>query len=143
MKSVKLILPMALLVMTCGCAAVIAAVAGAGVGVATYAYVTGDLKIEYPVPYDTVWEATLKALQDLDITVDEATKDGISGDIKAKRADDTPVNIKVKREAPEVTIVKIRTACLGIKRNRLLLWGRSINTLMLSEKGTLLNSVTI
>jgi hypothetical protein len=121
MKSIKLILPMALLVMTCGCAAVVAAVAGAGVGIATYAYVTGDLKIEYPVPYDTVWEAALKALQDLNITVDEATKDGISGDIKAKRADNTPVHIKVKREAPEVTIVKIRTGVFGDKKKSIVI----------------------
>lgn len=121
MKSVKLILPMAFLVMTCGCAALIAAVAGAGVGVATYAYMTGDLKIEYPIPYETVWDATEKALEDLQIEVEETTKDGISGDIKAKRANDTPVRIKVKREAPEVTIVKIRTGVFGNKEKSIVI----------------------
>ena len=55
MRSAKLIIPMALLIMTCGCAAVVAAVAGASVGVATYAYVTGDLKVEYPRTYESVW----------------------------------------------------------------------------------------
>jgi hypothetical protein len=106
---------MAMLVMTCGCAAVIAAIAGAGIGAATYAYVTGDLKIEYPIPYESVWEATVKALQDLDIAVEEKTKDGISGTIKAKRSNDTPVHIKVKREASEITIVKIRVGVFGDK----------------------------
>jgi len=120
-KSAKLILPMALLVMTCGCAAVIAAVAGAGIGVATYAYVTGDLKIEYPCPYDAVWAAALQALQDLDITVEETIKDGISGTIKAKRANDTPVHIKVKREAEETTIVKIRVGVFGNKKESIII----------------------
>jgi hypothetical protein len=115
MRSIKLVLPMALLVMTCGCAALIAAVAGAGIGVATYAYVTGDLKIEYPIPYETVWDATEKALADLEIEVEERIKDGISGTIKAQRANDTPVHIKVKREAPETTIVKIRVGVFGDK----------------------------
>lgn len=115
MRSVKLIIPMALLIMTCGCAALIAAVAGAGVGVATYAYLTGDLKVEYPRPYESVWDATLKALEDLNIEVEEKGKDGISGTIKAKRANDTPVHIKVKRESPESTFVKIRVGVFGDK----------------------------
>jgi len=57
----------------------------------------------------------LKALEDLDIKVEEKTKDGISGTIKAKRANDDPVQIKVKRESSESTIVRIRVGMFGDK----------------------------
>lgn len=117
MRSAKLVFPIALLVMTCGCAALVAAIAGAGVGVATYAYVTGDLKIEYPRPYDTVWEATLKALGDLNMTVEEKTKGSLEGKIKARRASGTAVKIKVKNKGPKLTIVKIRVGLFGDKES--------------------------
>ncbi len=67
MKGIKILSAIALFTMTCGCAAFIAAVAGAGLGVATYAYLTGDLKIEYPFPLNTVWGATMEALKELQI----------------------------------------------------------------------------
>ena len=117
MRSAKLIFPIALLVMTCGCAALVAAIAGAGVGVATYAYVTGDLKIEYPRPYDTVWEATLKALGDLNMTVEEKTKGSLKSKIKARRGSGTAVKIKVKNKGPKLTIVKIRVGLFGDKES--------------------------
>jgi len=115
MRSAKFTILIALLIVSCGCAALVAAVAGAGVGVASYAYLTGDLKIEYPRPYESVWDASLNALKDLDIKVKEKRKDSISGKIKAERASGTPVTIKVKNKGSKLTIVKIRVGTFGDK----------------------------
>ena len=117
MRSIKLTFLTALMVTVCGCAYLILAVGGAGVGAATYAYITGELKIEYPRSYDAVWDATLKALRDLDITIEEGKTDKLSGKIKAKRASGTPVKIKIKTKGSKITLVKIRVGIFGDKQS--------------------------
>lgn len=114
MKSIKLISLVAMLAMGCGCAApVILAGAGVGAGAGTYAYIKGELKVEYPRSYESVWRAALNALRDSNITIEEKTKDGISGTIKARRVTDTPVKINVVNKAAGATIVKIRVGAFG------------------------------
>jgi len=113
MKGITVILLLALLVTTSGCAALLVAGAGAGAGIASYAYLKGDLVIEYKRDYEPVWDATLNALRDRNITVERQTKDGISGSIQARRASGTAVKIKVKNVASGLTEVTIRVGTFG------------------------------
>ncbi len=99
-----------------GCAEVILVGAGAGAGVATYTYIKGEMKIEYPRPYEEVWRATLAALRDCDITIEQKVKDGFSGKIKARRANGGSVTVKVINKGSGITAVKIRVGTFGNKR---------------------------
>lgn len=107
--------------MGCGCAPLILAGAGAGAGAGTYAYIKGELKIEYPRPYESGWAATLNALRDRNITIEEKVKDGISGTVKARRATDTSVKVVVINKASGATVVKIRVGIFGDKEASMLI----------------------
>ena len=104
-----------------GCAPLVIAGAGAATGVATYAYIKGVLKVEYPRAYERVWRATVAALKDCQIKIEETKKDHISGKIKGKRADGTPVTVKVINKASNVTVVKIRVGLFGNKNASLII----------------------
>jgi hypothetical protein len=118
MRSIKLTFLTALMVTVCGCAYLLLAVGGASVGVATYAYLTGDLKIEYPRSYDAVWDATMKALRDdLSMTIEEHKTDKHRGKIKARQPGGKAVKIKVKRKGSKITLVKIRVGTFGNKES--------------------------
>lgn len=96
----------------CGCAAVLVG-AGAGAGIAGYKFIEGELKVEYIAPYGRVWQATTLALKDLNIHIEKVEKDAISGKIKARRADNTPVIIKIKRRPSGMVRVGIRVGIFG------------------------------
>ena len=115
MKSIKVISLITILAMGYGCVPLILAGAGAGAGAGTYAYIKGELNIKYPKSYESVWTATLNALRDRNITIEEKAKDGISGTIKARRANDTPVKINVVNKVSGPTVVKIRVGVFGNK----------------------------
>jgi hypothetical protein len=119
MKSIKVISLVTILAMGCGCVPLI--LAGAGAGAGTYAYIKGELKVEYPKSYESVWAATLKALRDGNITIVTKAKDGISGSIKARRADDTAVRINVENKVSGPTILKIRAGVFGDKEASLII----------------------
>lgn len=76
MNSIKVISLIAILATGFGCVPLILAGAGAGAGAGTYAYIKGELKIEYPRSYESVWAATLNALRDRNIRIDEKPKTG-------------------------------------------------------------------
>ena len=120
MKLLRALIALSLCLSLGGCAYLMAAGAGAGAGVATYAYLKGELEVEYPYDYSTVWNATLKALKDLRITVEEKVQDGMSGTIKARRYTGTPVRIKVINKG-KLTVVKIRVGTFGNKEVSILI----------------------
>jgi hypothetical protein len=113
MKMLKILTLIVCMGVACGCVPLIFAGAGAGAGAATYAYISGQLEVQYPRAYETVWNATLDALQDRNIQIEEQRKDGFTGTIKARRASGTGVTIKVENKATNVTLVKIRVGTFG------------------------------
>ena len=72
-----------------GCAVVIATVVGAGVGFGTYKYVDGNLQRDYIGPPDTLWEATLTAMDDLKVASVVKERDYFGGLIKGIMHDGT------------------------------------------------------
>jgi len=87
--------------------------AGAGAAAGTYAYVKGQLEATYSAEYEQTWAATLDTLEALEISVEEKNKDAFGGNIKARRADGTPVRIEVAPVTSDVTSVKIRVGVFG------------------------------
>lgn len=102
-----------LLAFGAGCAPLIFAGAGAGAGIGTYAYIKGALEIEYPRDYEEVWNATLRALEERNNTIEGQTKDGVSGTINARRPSGTAVKIKVVNKGTRLTTVNIRIGTFG------------------------------
>ena len=99
-----------------GCAAVLI---GAGAGAGTYAYVKGELIRTYQKGFETTLNACESVIDDLGMSVQSKTTDGVQTTIKATRKDEKPVTIKVKIAGPDWTQVSVRTGYVGLWRKEL------------------------
>jgi hypothetical protein len=87
--------------------------AAAAVGAGTYYYVKGDLKRNYEAPMDKTWEATIKSIEELKLTVESQKHDALSGVIKGKMADEKGFEINLKRIDENLTEVGVRIGTFG------------------------------
>jgi hypothetical protein len=62
---------------------------------------------------DKTWEATIKAVEELKLTVESQKHDGLSGVIKGKTADDKSFEINLKRLDENSTEVGVRIGTFG------------------------------
>lgn len=97
----------ALVFLAGGCAAL--AEAGAG----TVSYLRGDLKAIMAQDVDVVYPASLKALEQLEITPIKQDKDALSATIVARGADDKKIKIILKRTEEDLTKLSIRIGYVG------------------------------
>ncbi|MDF2577735.1 MAG: hypothetical protein K0S74_1219 [Chlamydiales bacterium] len=79
-------------------------------GVAVYS--GGELQVIEDSSLDLAWDAALKAMKDLEIKVISAQKDKLVGTIMARRADDSKVVIKLKKDIKGVTYISIKAGNL-------------------------------
>jgi hypothetical protein len=91
----------------------LALAAGAAAGVGTYAYVKGELKSTFEAGLDQTWEATQKAVDDLQFTVKEKSKDALQAREVAREADGTDVKIALESKSEKVTEVRVRVGVFG------------------------------
>lgn len=96
-----------------GCAAAVIAGAVGGAGVGTAAYVEGEHSQDHNATLDRTWVATLGALKQMDLHVDQSNKDALGGSIEAKRVDGTDVKIKEEPIKGTTTRVRIRIGMFG------------------------------
>ena len=82
-------------------------------GTGTYAYLSGNLSWTYPTDMERTWEATLRALEGIDLRIQEKTLDGLGGRIVALRADETKVRIRLKPETTRATTVLVKIGTFG------------------------------
>jgi hypothetical protein len=107
----RLVVLLGILVAT-GCATVHPpGVAGTG----TYSYVSGNLSWVYPADMERTWEATLRALETMDLRVEERNLDGLGGRLIARRADETKIRIRLKPETTRTTTVLVKVGTFGNK----------------------------
>ena len=92
--------------------AIIGATAAA-VGAGTYYYVKGDLKRNYEAPMDKTWEAAIKTVEEMKLTVESQQHDALSGVIKGKMADEKGFEINLKRVGENLTEVGVRIGTFG------------------------------
>jgi hypothetical protein len=89
-------------------------VAAVGLGAAgTIAYVRGDLQAVESETIDVVYEATLKAVEELELNVTRKSKDALSAVIVARDAQDKKITIKLKAAAEKTTKLSIRIGVFG------------------------------
>jgi len=110
----------ALALMTGGCAAVII---GAGAGAGMYSYFEGELRRAYPADVDRAMDACLQTLDSLKIRIESKETDGVTTTLKAKRADGTPVSVKVTMLSPRGTEIGVRSGFVG-------LWDKDVSELI-------------
>jgi outer membrane protein OmpA-like peptidoglycan-associated protein len=96
-----------------GCAVALIGV-GAAAGVGSFSYFTGKLTKIYESEYHETVRAARHTLEKLKIPITDTIADGLKTEIKAKRPDETPVNIEVVRIDREHTEVSVRTGEVGI-----------------------------
>ncbi len=115
-KMIKLVVVAGcILILTSGCSRkmFIAGAAATGIGVGTYAYVKGNLQRTYEAPMDKVWQATLDTIKEFDLTAESQRRDGFSGTIDGKMADNRSFQINLERKGPNSTEVGIRVGVFG------------------------------
>jgi hypothetical protein len=88
-------------------------VAAVGLGAGTIAYVRGDLQAVESASIDEVYEATLKALKELELLPTRKTKDALGAEIITYDAQDKKVTIKLKSAAEGTTKLSIRIGVFG------------------------------
>jgi len=89
-------------------------VTAVGVGAAgTIAYVRGDLQAVESASIDDVYEATLKALKELELIPTRKTKDALAAEIITYDAQDKKITIKLKSSADGATELSIRVGVFG------------------------------
>lgn len=89
-------------------------VAAVGLGAAgTVAYVRGDLQVVESQSIDDVYEASLKALSELELLPTRKTKDALGAEIVTYDAQDKKIVIKLKSQADQTTQISIRIGVFG------------------------------
>jgi hypothetical protein len=89
-------------------------VAAVGLGAAgTIAYVRGDLQAVESESIDDVYEATLKALEELELLPTRKTKDALGAEIVTYDAQDKKITINLKSAAEGTTKLSIRVGVFG------------------------------
>lgn len=94
-----------------GCIAAAVGVAAGSIGVIAYA--NGELLTTERIALGDAWEATLQAVETLELRVEQKPKDGLSGQVTARTADGTKVTIKLTRQSAELTDLSIRVGVFG------------------------------
>jgi hypothetical protein len=115
-KLTPLVLLCCLLIGPTACTrAIVAGAAAVGVGVGSYFYVKGELERDYHVPIARVWQATLQAVEELNLSIESKEHDAFYGKIKGTMADGTDFKIELKRESENLTNVGVRIGAFGDK----------------------------
>ena len=122
---VSLLIGAAVMVQTAAGAVTGTAVGAAvGAGAGTIAYVKGDMESVQPYNLDTVYQATLDAMNGLDLPVLSKTKDALTAEIVARDAQDKKVTIKLKAATEETTKLSIRIGTFGDKTKSQLIYDK-------------------
>lgn len=87
--------------------------AAAAAGAGTYAYIKGDLKRTYEAPVAKAWNAAVKAVEELKLTIESQQHDAFSGIIEGKMADGKRFAINLKRLSESSTEIGIRIGTFG------------------------------
>jgi hypothetical protein len=101
-----------------GCFLLLVGGAAAGAAYGTVKYVNNTLQVTQNVNLDKAWQAANAALQDLQMPVTESNKDGASGKLKARNAQNQPVTVQLLRKTDTVTEIQITVGTFDSRENR-------------------------
>ena len=86
---------------------------GGAAGAGTVAYVGGELKTVEEVSLNRAWDATQKAMKDLEFTITSKEKDAFNSQLIAKGAANKIIKIKLNRQSDTLTEIRIRIGTFG------------------------------
>lgn len=112
MRKRKYLIPLIICFCLTGCTGA-AVLGGAAAGIVGYKFYEGALEVIYQAPYMETWDASLKALERMNLEVRRKEHDLTAGKIEARRADKKNVLINVKYRSSKETEVVIRVGVLG------------------------------
>jgi hypothetical protein len=112
MKKIICLFPLLLSLIFSGCVPV-AMVAGAAAGIGGYKYFEGAMTIAYNAPFKSTWEASLAALDSMNIKIEDKDHGLTSGKIKARLADNTIVSLSMKYTSADQTEMTIKVGLFG------------------------------
>jgi hypothetical protein len=92
-----------------GCLLVAVGAGSAG----TVAYVKGELETTLDAGLDKSYDATLKALDKLQLTPIQKSKDALAAEVVSRTAEDKKVTIKLTRVDDKITKLSIRIGVFG------------------------------
>ncbi|MGQ3684288.1 MAG: DUF3568 family protein [Candidatus Loosdrechtia sp.] len=111
-KPLRIVLLGIILSSVCGCVAV-PLIVGGGAGAGTVAYLKGELKSLEEASLDKTWQATHKALKDLEFIITSEEKNSLSAKAVARGTANKRVEINLKNVSGNLTEVKIRVGIFG------------------------------
>jgi hypothetical protein len=112
MKKITCIFPLLLSLIFSSCVPV-AMVVGAAAGIAGYKYVEGSMTVIFNAPLKNTWQASLEALEGMDLKVEGKDHNTTSGKIKARRSDDTVITITMGYISSDQTQETIKVGLFG------------------------------
>lgn len=83
------------------------------IGENTAVYSMGKLRARIDREMNAVYEASVKALEELEITVTEKKKDAFAARVAGKTADERSITIRMEPEGDSSTVLSIRTGVIG------------------------------
>ncbi len=110
-----LLLVSVLTLSSCHPLALVAVGGAAGVGGYQYYQDKGVLEARIYEPYPAVWDATLRALEDLGYVIESAQKEPTAGKVMAKGEDAGPVVVTLEYESESTTRAVIKVGHIGDK----------------------------
>jgi len=103
-----------------GCLLLAVGAAAAG----TVAYVSGDLEAVEGKSLDEVYEATKKAMEQLELVVSEDDKDKTSALVIGRDSSDRRYKVKLARATENSTKISIRFGTIGNEEKSTMLYGK-------------------
>ena len=100
-------------------------VAAVGAGAAgTVAYIRGDLETVESADIEAVYRAVVRAMDKLELSVIQKSKDAMSAEVIARDAQDKKIKIKLNATAEGTTKVSIRVGTFGSETKSRLIYDR-------------------
>ena len=113
MKSARVVISIILLgLLAVGCGGCFVAVVGAGAA-AGVGYVRGDLEAVLDADPADVYEASLEAMDDLELPIISKEKNALEAKIVSRTTEDKKVQIIIKRTETNITKLSIRIGVFG------------------------------
>ena len=99
--------------------------AAVGAGAAgTVAYVKGDLEASESKKLDVVYEATKKAMKDLELSITSDAKDALSATVVARDAQDKKATVRLAAITENSTSVSVRFGTFGNETKSTMLYNK-------------------
>ena len=112
MKKIICVFALLLSLFFSGCVPM-AMVVSAAAGIGGYKYMEGNMTVIFNAPFKNTWQASLDALEGMNLKIEDKDHNTTSGKIKARRTDDTVVTVNMEYISADQTQATIKVGLFG------------------------------